>query len=568
MRLARGPKLADPQPGVVTRVGWPAFTYASDSYQARLTGGGLSELTVGGIPVLRPPPRGPVTHGTLNDGRLSSGVNTPTSAWVGEGSYGLFMDPAPGELVLGLGSDDHEDAAPLHLHLAKGIQATARGEAWVLHQAGGAPLAILSGSPLTMQHDPRRGQTLALTPVQGQRVSLRCVMPPSQWPAPPTLVLHGNSPDHQTPAGEPVVIHWHAGGLAGEGWQLWGQVEDLNTCALAHREQLPLVARGGEAAGAWRLAWTQPGPWRMQLTLVSPAGVATAFHGVFVYDLPSYRPELPRPANYERFWRSAVAELRSLPLEIAMNLRAAESSAEYQVFDVLITGWDGKRLQATYGEPTAHGRYPVSIGAGHRGANKEAVSRPQICTLKYSMDGQARFRSGWYSPYHANLFHNIMDGLRWLDFLATRPRADLGRSILYAGSRGGPVSLGMLALDDRITRHIANVPTNNAWLWQVTMPGSGGAWGPWPKDCPGRAERRHLGYFEPIHFAEQIRQPCLLGLGLLDGLSQVTGNLAVAARLGSLGHLCLRPWHGHDDASPAWYQLKQQWETEILGLTD
>ncbi len=54
-------------------------------------------------------------------------------------------------------------------------------------------------------------------------------------------------------------------------------------------------------------------------------------------------------------------------------------------------------------------------------------------------------------------------------------------------------------------------------------------------------------------------------VAFMDGLSQVTGNLACYARLASLRKkICLRAWWGHADATPEWYDTSAKWRKQLF----
>ena len=80
-----------------------------------------------------------------------------------------------------------------------------------------------------------------------------------------------------------------------------------------------------------------------------------------------------------------------------------------------------------------------------------------------------------------------------------------------------------------------------------------------------QAFAHELSYFNVDNFAERVTQPVLVGFGLLDGLSQVSGSLACYARLASARKkVCIRPWWGHADANKDWYDTADQWRKELF----
>jgi cephalosporin-C deacetylase len=347
------------------------------------------------------------------------------------------------------------------------------------------------------------------------------------------------------------------------------QIEDMNLSTVVWEERRTVeVTPGEKTAYQESIKWERPGPWRIRVFALGGDHAIGYKAGVVVYDLPDYKPALARPADFWKFWEGAIATQRSLPLAPMRTKNEAASNEKYSVYDVFITGYMGRRLAGKWFEPNLPGRYPVTMGAVHPGAAVVPLTEDGICSLQYSMDGSATYRTGLGNRYTSNLFYNYIDTLRWVDFIASCQKADMNCSIYYAGSRSGPPGIAAMSLDPRLKMYIANVPTNNRWDWQVTLPGATG-WGPWAADRPNGQSladfAKELSYFNSDNFAERVTQPVLIGFGLLDGFSQVTGNLACYARLASKQKkICFRPWYGHADPNEDWKATSVQWKDALF----
>ncbi len=489
--------------------------------------------------------------------------------WIADGCYGVFLEFTPGRMGFNLGHSQPDGEVQFAFFPAADvvIELPAAGTA-VFRHAQGVEAVFKTEAPLCID-DFQETQALLLTLSVGAGVTGFFEF--DDLPA-HELFVTSSQADHDFRAGQPIDL---TGEItvpedAPDQAHIILQLEDMNTRKIVHEERRPLYFTPDTAEFEFLLDWAEPGPWHLSLIAEQDGCAFATKRGAVVYDLPSYVPKVYRPDDFWEFWENALQQQRKEPLQTNMEPRDEDSTDSYRAYDVQITGWNGRVLQGVWAEPAAAGFYPVHIGSKHPGANQEAPFDTLACHLSAPLEGRARFRTGFQNLKTTNLFYCCMDSLRWIDFIATRVKADLTRSVLFAGSRGGPVAIATLALDPRVTMHIANVPTNNSWQWQVAQPGVAGGWGPWLTDKPADLEIeefvRRLAYFDPINFAKRVKQPCLIGFGLLDQLSQVTGNLAVFTRLQSnRKRICLRPWHGHDGPNAEWERLRDRWLQDHFG---
>ena len=569
------------------------FAYQSDVYRVVFNRDGVMvSLRVKGQEFLRP------LHGEVGGGGffvngkrivLPSTQANPTGGLIADGVNGIFLDLRADRIDLDIGQEvagarveyvlfpaDGVTLTPVEKHLFRGH----RNEAWQIIGTQATRWTALDGTSIELHYDALPGYkynelpAMAINNPYKTRICGEFDFPASSWGSDTaTIEWQGAVEDHNFAKDKPLAlsgtVRWNGAALPGKPVDLQVQVEDFNTLEVVATFSQPLTLTQKVTPFTWSEHWTRPGPWRLNVMAMADNHVLGIKTGVIVYDLPDYQPPLNRPKDFWAFWEKAMADQRALPLDPVLVKDDATSTKDFTIYTVYITGYAGRRLQGKYGEPVAAGTFPVTLGAGHSGANITAPADSAVCNLLTFMDGMATYRTGMGDRYTSNLFYNYIDALRWVDFLATREKADMHRSIYYAGSRSGPVGLALLALDPRVRMYIANVPTNNRWDWQVTLPGAGG-WGPWISDCkPGQSVSsftHELSYFNSDNFAERVTQPVLIGFGLLDGLAQVSGSLASYARLASpQKKICFRAWWGHADATKEWYDTSAQWRKELFG---
>ncbi len=568
------------------------FAYQSDVYRIAFNSDGVMvSLQVKGNEFLRP------LHGEVGgagffvNGKrivLPSTQANPTGGVIADGINGIFLSILPDRLDMDLGQEVAGGRVEYVFFPAEGITLTPvekpvlhgkRNEPWQIVGTQATRWSAPDGTAIDVHYDTIPGNqyngmsAMAVNNPYKTRICGEISFPASSWAGDTaTIDWQGAVEDHNFPQYTPVAlsgtVQWKGAELPTKPIELLVHVEDYNTLETVATFKLPLTNTQKITPFTWSEHWTQPGPWRINVMAVANDHVIGIKTGVIVYDLPHYLPPLNRPDDFWAFWEKAIADQRALPLDSVLVKDDAGSTKDYNLYTVYITGYAGRRLQGRYGEPTAAGIVPVTIGAGHSGANITAPADAGVCNLLTSMDGMATYRTGMGDRNTSNLFYNYIDALRWVDFLATREKADMKRSIYYSGSRSGPVAIAVLALDPRVKMYISNVPTNNRWDWQVTLPGAGG-WGPWSADRkPGQeiqAYTHELSYFNSDNFAERITQPVLIGFGLLDGLSQVSGNLACYTRLASTQKkIYFRAWWGHADGNKEWYDTNAQWSKEMF----
>ncbi len=568
------------------------FIYQSDVYRVAFNHNGqMVSLQIHGQEFLRPVNGEIGGAGFFFNGKrvpLPTVQPNPFGGLIADGNYGIFLNLAPDRIDIDVGQETPTGKVEYVFFPAQGITMTPvehpvfrghRNEPWQIIGTTATRWTAPDGTAIELHYDTQLLQDYHGVPAMPvvdpykTRICGEIRFSPSRWTgARADVAMEASIEDHNYPKGTPVALSGTVtlhGDVPAKPLSLVTQFEEMNTGEIVHEQRQALTLTTAKPTPfAATIPWDRPGPWRVNVLALDDDHVVGLRSGVIVYDLPNYRPPLNRPKDFWPFWEKALADQRAFPLDAVLLKDDANSTKDYTMYTVYITGYAGRRLQGKYGEPTAPGKFPVTIGASHPGANVSAPKETDVCCLTSGMDGMATFRTGMGNRYTSNLFYNYLDALRWVDFLAIREKVDLNRSIYYAGSRSGPIGLAMLALDPRVKMYIANVPTNNRWDWQVTLPGAGG-WGPWASDrLPGQslqAFAHELSYFNVDNFAERVTQPVLVGFGLLDGLSQVSGSLACYARLASARKkVCIRPWWGHADANKDWYDTADQWRKELF----
>ncbi len=563
------------------------YQFESDSYCFKaVQQGRIESLKVSGIEFLRPCSHlaGGIGWFRHNLPLLHpfSGMRTDYLRFTAE-DYGVFLRFSPDLINLDIGYDIPDSQQEYRIYLATDVAVSyslpgenAAGATLVRCSAPNGTWIEISHNRIITSRD-EEGTYLIIFAQAGVRTCGEIRLPRSSWTAQQlTLSLISKAPDHHFCTGKYFVFD-----VICQTIMLLDQTRDIllrvkildfQTDAVVYEEGTKVQLIGETNNSSWKIPWDIPGPWRVQLNAIEGGHVIAHHDAIFVYNIDNYLPELYRPTDFWDFWQNAIAEQRNFLIDPSFLLLPEQSDDVCATYEVHITGYAGRRITGIYREPLAPGKYPVIIGVPC-GPHLDWVRELPACSLlSYQLDGKATYRTGLQYRYTANFFYNYLDMLRWVDFFASREMADLQQSVYFAGSRGGPIGIALLALDPRIQMCVASVPTNNRWEWQMRNP-TGLEWGPnaaryQDDEISFEQVIKQLAYFEPSHFAEYITQPVLISIGLRDELSQVSGNLACYARLAGRKHLCLMPRKGHEVPDEEWYTVAAEWLTELLHHTD
>ena len=139
------------------------------------------------------------------------------------------------------------------------------------------------------------------------------------------------------------------------------------------RERMPVMRRDtvdvGSGAATLRGALAEPGFLRATATAQVDGAPYTAM-ATAGFAPERLQPTTPMPADFEAFWRKAIAEARRTPLAPVMTRLPARSTPEVDVYHVSFQNQRvGSRLYGMLSVPTKPGKYPAMLvvpGAGVR----------------------------------------------------------------------------------------------------------------------------------------------------------------------------------------------------------
>ena len=268
------------------------------------------------------------------------------------------------------------------------------------------------------------------------------------------------------------------------------------------------------------------------------------------YDTDKIRPGTPEPADFDAFWRGAIAKYdREITDPPEMELDSSLSDASWEVLRVSFAAPCGRRVYGFVSKPKgAKERLPGRVeiaAAGYGSWSQEPTKVPGMITLKLTVYpfepdvkltreadyracnerakakwGVESYSQGGISESREAYFYYpvILANNRAIDWFACREDIDPGR-ITYAGtSQGGGLGLAAMALSKRFSAGAVFVPALTDLMSSEIEERQSG----WPQlienqtDENKAAARMNAPYFCGANFARRISIPIRFAVGFAD----------------------------------------------------
>lgn len=284
----------------------------------------------------------------------------------------------------------------------------------------------------------------------------------------------------------------------------------------------------------------------------------------------SYGTTVVKPPDFDQFWRDTLAATERYPLEATFEPVPLRSTDEVEVFDVRYRSYQGLRIAAWYCRPRgATGTLPGLIhvpGYVSEPLLPKASAREGYCALSVAPRGKLRSNDRFNPGYPGLLTENIVDrntygyrgfyvdALRALDALLSRPEVDRDRIGVTGSSQGGALTILTAAMrPTEIRCAAAGAPYLTGMMDAIALTHS------YPYQeindylrlHPDREEqvRRTLDYFDQINFADKIRCPIAINIGLRDDVCPPETGYALYAAIEAEKQLFPYEDCGHDAGS-------------------
>jgi cephalosporin-C deacetylase-like acetyl esterase len=313
-------------------------------------------------------------------------------------------------------------------------------------------------------------------------------------------------------------------------------------------------------------------------------GVATA-----AFSPEKIVPTVPRPADFDAFWKKTLAAARKTPLAPRMQPLPGRSTGKIKAFHVSFA--NNRKKSRIYGilrVPKRKGKMPALLivpPAGVRAYTGDMETAAKgIITLEIGIHGVPvnqpdsvydNLARGALKDYKKRdnhdrekfYFKRVFTGCsRAVDFLLTLPEVDGKRLAVFGGSQGGGLAIVTAALNPKIRFLAVEYPG----LCDLTGYFHGRAGG-WPAARPGTLEPdkkegilKTLPYFDAVNFCKRIKAPGFYTLGYNDPVTPPTSIFAALNSIKAPKTVFRVPVAGHF-SYPEQIKKVNQWLYKALG---
>ncbi len=255
------------------------------------------------------------------------------------------------------------------------------------------------------------------------------------------------------------------------------------------------------------------------------------------------QPAAVMPANFDKFWNDAKADLAKIPIDARMTLMPERCTEKVNVYHVNLANFKPGGSSRLYGilcVPKKEGKYPAILhvpGAGARPYNGDIKSAEKgIITFQIGIHGVpvnmptevyndmlagTLFQYWTYNLDNPDLYYFkrvYLGCLRANDFIFSLPQFDGSNLAVTGGSQGGALTIVTAALDARVK---FAAPTYPALADQVGY--LQGRAGGWPHMFDANNKYHHTpekintaNLYDVVNFAKQLKVPVYYSMGYND----------------------------------------------------
>ena len=311
-----------------------------------------------------------------------------------------------------------------------------------------------------------------------------------------------------------------------------------------------------------------------------------------ILDLPLdqlaiYGGRNPRPADFDAYWQTALAQMHAVDARVELRPAAFQSPA-VDCFDLFFTGVGGARIHAKFLRPKKspprscpavcmfHGYSGNAgdwmdklawAGAGYVVAAMDCRGQggmSEDITPVRGTTHRGHIVRGLDDPDPQNLlFRSIfLDAAQLAGLLLRMPEVDPARVFATGGSQGGGLTLACAALEPRIAKAAAEYPflCDYQRVWEMDQ-----AKEAYKElaDFFRRHDPRHqreneiftrLGYIDCQHLAPRIKARVLMGIGLMDSICPPSTQFAAYNKITAAKRRCVYPDFAHE-ILPDWADI-------------
>jgi len=280
-----------------------------------------------------------------------------------------------------------------------------------------------------------------------------------------------------------------------------------------------------------------------------------------------YQSSVRTPGDFEAFWGDVLRQAAEIPLDVEMTPDPLRTADDVETFQVYYTSLERVRIAGWYCRPPRRAeRRPAIVylpGYQMDPPIPKDWARKGYCALSVAPRGKLRSTRQFNPGYPNLLTHNIvdrhtyayrgfyLDTWRAVDVLLSRPEVDPERIGVTGSSQGGGLTITTAAMRREIRAAAAGAPYLCGYMDAIALTHT------YPYEEINDYLRRHpdqrravedtVAYFDGISFADRIRCPIIVNIGLQDNVCPPETGYALFNRIRAADkRLYVYDGHGHD----------------------
>jgi cephalosporin-C deacetylase len=295
----------------------------------------------------------------------------------------------------------------------------------------------------------------------------------------------------------------------------------------------------------------------------------------------------PRPADFDDFWAKAKSDLADVEPNFQCTLMPAMSTATCNVYLVQMQSLGNVTIRGWLTEPVVKNpnkKFAIILGLPGYQVDLDPLMTLQdqdVAFLSLNVRGQGNSREFINTRRDEFVLHHIenknkyvmrgvvMDCLRAMDFIFTRPELDKSKVFVKGGSMGGFLAIATASLDKRVKLCSAQSPIFSDMrtvVKRVEFPIK--YINMYLKTQPGlKLEQimNNLDYFDVKNFAPNVTCKFMMSIGLLDTYIPPANDMVVYNSMTTNKKLQIFRDYGHEVA-PQYVRLENNWMHDQFGL--
>jgi cephalosporin-C deacetylase len=274
------------------------------------------------------------------------------------------------------------------------------------------------------------------------------------------------------------------------------------------------------------------GFYRIQ-AVVTTSSNQTSFERVIGLNPEEINAPVDKKEDFDAYWKNALDELSNVKPQYNLIPIPRDDNTKTNLFKVEMKSYLGKTVRGWLEVPKKEGVYPTLLRVPGYQENMEPIDVADdliVFSFNTRDHGESDDSEGarnwdmWVRGFESkdNYYYKglFLDCIRAIDFLTTRPDVDPSRIAIWGGSQGGGLSLSTAALDSRIALCIADIPYMCEYpkYFAITYWQEVSTWFKSHPEATWKTILHTLSYFDTKNFANKIKCPVWMGIGLQDDI--------------------------------------------------